>query len=220
MSAAARRGAEMTARRARAVIARLLDHYGTPAPALAFGDRYQLAVAVSLSAQTTDRQVNEVTPILFERYPDFERLSRARISDVERIVKSTGFFRNKAKNIVGMARAVVDEFGGALPGTREALMRLPGIGRKSANVILSIGFGVPAFAVDTHILRIANRIGFIESDDPDAVEAAVTALVPERDWTSAHLVLITHGRSLCDARRPRCAECPVRSLCEYGSTPR
>lgn len=207
----------MTRRRARRILELLRRHYGDPAPALAYANRYELAVAVVLSAQTTDRQVNGVTPALFARYPDFARLARADSAAVEAIIKSTGFFHNKAKNIIGLARAVVNECGSALPGTREELMRLPGIGRKSANVILSIGFGVPAFAVDTHILRIANRIGFVESDDPDAVEASVTSYLPEGDWTVAHLVFITHGRDLCDARKPRCGECPVRRLCDYYS---
>ncbi len=194
----------------------LKKHYGVPDPSLRYTGLYELAVSVVLSAQTTDAQVNAATPALFARYPDFARLARARIGDVERIIKSTGFYHNKARNIVALSRAVTQRHGGELPSAREELTALPGIGRKSANVILSIGFGVPALAVDTHVLRIANRLGYVESDDPLRAEEALTSMIPRADWTTAHLVLITHGRALCAARAPRCRECPVRTLCAYA----
>lgn len=195
------------------IIRRLIKHYPDVKPDLKYGNIYQLAVAVILSAQTTDRQVNAVTGELFNAYPDFASLARARLSDVRRIIRSTGFYRNKAKNIVDMANEVVVKFSGKLPGSREELVTLPGIGRKSANVILSIGHGVPALAVDTHIIRIANRLAYADSRDPLVVELALTELIPERLWTSAHLLLIRHGRATCRARQPLCAACPVNGLC-------
>jgi endonuclease III len=194
----------------------LKKRYGIPSPSLRYGGLYELAVSVVLSAQTTDAQVNGATPALFARYPDFRSLADARIPDVERIVRSTGFYRNKARNIVLMAKAVTDMHGGVLPSTREGLMALPGIGRKSANVILSMGMGIPALAVDTHVMRVANRIGYIESQDPNRVEEALTAVIPRAEWTAAHLILITHGRTLCVARAPRCPECPVNALCAFA----
>ena len=206
----------MTASRSRKILDRLREYHGNPAPDLRFRNMFELAVSVVLSAQTTDRQVNAATPALFARYPGFESLSAAKVRDVERIIKSTGFYRNKAKNIVGLAAGVMSEFSGKLPGTRGELMRLPGIGRKSANVILSVGFGVPALAVDTHIIRIANRIGYADSKKPDTVEESLTSVIPAPDWTFAHLVLIRHGRTLCPARSPRCVECPVSGLCDYA----
>lgn len=199
-------------------MAALRRHYGVPRPDLSYVDRYQLTVAVILSAQTTDRQVNEATPRLFERYPGFARLAEARVGDVARIVRSTGFYRAKARHITAMARMVMDEYGGVLPSTRAELMRLPGVGRKSANVILSMGFGIPALAVDTHVTRIANRLGYCDTDDPLRVEEALTALIPESHWTETHLILIRHGRTLCTARSPRCGECPVNSDCAAAGT--
>jgi endonuclease-3 len=206
----------MTRKRSLAIHRALLNHYGEPVPDLIYRDRYQLAVAVSLSAQTTDRQVNAVTPALFARFPDFHSLARARTGEVEALIQSTGFFRNKSRNIISMAQAVMERHGGRLPSTREELMGLAGIGRKTANVILSVGFGVPAFAVDTHILRIAKRIGYSDSSDPLEIEKAVTSTLPPRLWTSAHLLFIRHGRRTCVARSPRCGICPVSGLCDFA----
>lgn len=195
------------------IIRTLSKYYPDVRPDLRYRSLYQLAVAVVLSAQTTDRQVNGVTGELFGKYPDFAQLASARLPDVERIVRSTGFYHMKAKNIIGLARAVTREHGGRLPSTREELVRLPGIGRKSANVILSMGFGTPALAVDTHVIRIAGRLAYTSSRNPLEVERALTALIPERRWKLAHLVLIRHGRTLCTARRPLCDACPVRAWC-------
>ncbi len=208
----------MTKERSRKIFDRLKKYHGDPRPDLRFRGIYELSVAVVLSAQTTDKQVNSVTPGLFEKYPDYTRLASAKVRDVERIIKSTGFYRHKARNIIGLAAGVMEGFGGKLPSTREELMRLPGIGRKSANVILSVGFGIPALAVDTHIIRIANRIGYADTKDPDRVEESLTSMIPESEWTTAHLVLIRHGRTVCPARAPRCGECPVSALCDYART--
>lgn len=191
----------------------LENYYSDVKPDLRYGNRYQLTVAVVLSAQTTDRQVNSVTGELFKKYPGFEQLARAKLPKVEKIIHSVGFFRTKAKNIIAMAKLVIDRHAGKLPGTRDELTALPGIGRKSANVILSMGFGVPAFAVDTHILRIAIRLGYAAVRDPRAVEEAFTALIPEEKWALSHLLLIRHGRATCRARNPLCGSCPVSACC-------
>ncbi len=195
------------------IIRGLIKHYPDVKPDLRYGNLYQLTVAVVLSAQTTDRQVNGVTGELFRTYPDFSSLARARPADVRRIIRSTGFYRNKARNIIDLARGVVDNFGGKLPDTRDELTTLPGIGRKSANVILSMGFGIPALAVDTHIIRIANRLAYADSRNPLDVERELTRFIPERLWTHAHLLLIRHGRATCKARQPLCSECPVTGFC-------
>ncbi len=204
----------MTPARSKRIIAGLKKFYGAPRPSLAYRGLYELSVSVILSAQTTDSQVNGVTPALFARYPDFASLARAGIRDVERLVRSTGFYRNKAKNIIGMARAVIKDHGGRMPETLDELILLPGIGRKSANVILSMGLGVPALAVDTHVMRVARRLGYTSAQGPFEVERALTAFIPRREWSSAHLLLITHGRRTCRARAPLHGECPVRRLCD------
>ncbi len=196
-------------------MARLREFYGDPAPALRYGNTYELAVSVVLSAQTTDVQVNGVTPRLFKAYPDFASLSRASVPDVEAIIRSTGFYHNKARNIIALARAVIDTRGGKLPGTREELMQLPGMGRKSANVVLAMGFGVPAFAVDTHVYRVARRIGYTVSERIGEVEESLMHFAPREDWISGHLLFILHGRRTCRARNPLCPECPVNRLCDY-----
>jgi endonuclease-3 len=197
------------------IIVKLRSHYGNVKPALTYSNLYELTIAVVLSAQTTDRQVNNVTGNLFSRYNDFAALAKAKLPDVERIIKSTGFYHSKAKNIIRLSLTAMESFGGQLPADREKLMTLPGVGRKSANVILSQGFGIPAFAVDTHVGRIARRIGFTNEEDPDKVEQALTAVIPEKDWTEGHLLMITHGRTICSAKKPLCGTCPISALCSF-----
>ena len=206
----------MDKKNAKTVLSRMIKHYGEVTPDLAYNDLYQLTIAVVLSAQTTDKQVNAVTPHLFSGYPDFKSLANADISEVEEIVKSTGFYRNKARNIVTLSQIIVKYFNGMVPSDLESLMELPGVGRKSANVILSLGYNTPALAVDTHVTRIANRLGFIKSDDPEKVEKALTALIPASQWRLTHLLFIAHGRRICSARNPACYVCPVEDLCAYG----
>lgn len=210
----------MTKGKSEKILRRLKQHYGSPEAGLRYNSIYELTVSVILSAQTTDRQVNSVTPELFIRFPDFRSLSGASLPEVERIIKSTGFYRNKAKNIVRLSKMIVKKFSGRVPDSREELVSLPGIGRKSANVILSVGYNMPAFAVDTHVIRIANRVGYIQSNDPLKVENAATRYIPESEWGTAHLLMIKHGRTICSARKPLCPECPISSLCDYaGSNP-
>ncbi|MFW6366857.1 MAG: endonuclease III [Spirochaetota bacterium] len=196
------------------------SEYGIVRPALVFQNTYQLAVAVILSAQTTDRQVNIVTPELFRRYPDFKSLSAADAADVEEIIRSTGFYRTKTKNIIALACRLMHEFGGILPDTIDGLVSLPGIGRKSANVIISQGFGRPGLAVDTHVSRVSNRLGLSGNKHPDKIEHDLKFLLPEESWSQAHLLFIHHGRTTCFARTPECHRCPVRFLCTFpGSNP-
>lgn len=204
----------MTGARAKKIMEALLGHYGRQSPPLSYVNLYQLTVAVVLSAQTTDAQVNAATPGLFARYPDFRRLAGADRKEVERLVKSTGFFRNKAAHIILLSQAIMERYGGEVPRRYEDLVSLPGVGRKSASVILLMGFGIPAFPVDTHIFRIGNRMGFAHSDKEIAVEEAYRRFIPEEQWKEAHLLLITHGRRTCRARTPLCRECVVRKYCE------
>jgi endonuclease-3 len=174
---------------------------------------FQMTIATILSAQTTDRSVNSVTPRLFERYPTAVDLAAADPTEVEAIIKPTGFFRTKARAIISCARAMVDRFGGEVPNRMEDLVTLPGIGRKTANVILGVAFGVPGFAVDTHVTRLTNRLGLVATRDPVKIEAIVTRLVPPEEWTGLSLRLILHGRRVCEARRPRCEECVLNDFC-------
>ncbi len=176
-------------------------------------DPWQLLVAVALSAQTTDKQVNKVTPDLFEAYPTVQKFAKAEPGDIEPYVKTLGFFRNKAKNLVLAARMICKEFGGKVPKEREALESIPGVGPKSAAVIMANAFGVPAIAVDTHVGRVARRLGLSKNTDPSKVEADLTKLLPKKRLLEAHHVLIFHGRRICHARKPNCVECPVLKKC-------
>jgi endonuclease III len=177
---------------------------------------YELVTAVILSAQCTDERVNMVTPPLFRRYPGPESLARARMEDVEEVIRSTGFFRAKAKSIVGCARALVAEHGGQVPRTLAAMVKLPGVGRKTANVVLGHVYDVnEGIAVDTHVLRVSNRLGIARSDDPIVVEQQLMAIVPKERWTRTTDLLIFHGRKICIARRPLCGTCPVFALCRW-----
>ncbi|MFQ5535816.1 MAG: endonuclease III [Gemmatimonadota bacterium] len=181
---------------------------------LTFRNPFQLAVATILSAQTTDERVNMVTPELFRRYPDARALARARQEDVEEIIRSTGFYRNKAKNIIGFARALVERFDGEVPRTMEELTSLPGVGRKTANVILGNAFGInEGVVVDTHVKRLARLLGFTRETDPVKIERDLMELFPREEWTLLSHLLIWHGRRVCDARKPACERCVIAHLC-------
>jgi endonuclease III len=186
--------------------------------ALDHRNAFELTVATILSAQCTDARVNQVTPELFEAFPDAESLAGARIEEVERIIHSTGFYRNKARNLVGMAGAVVERHGGAIPETLAELVKLPGVGRKTANVVLGNAFGIDeGIVVDTHVKRLANRLGWTGQTDPVKVEEELVRLVPRERWTMLSHLLIFHGRQVCSARKPRCGACPVAHLCPSSS---
>src|SRR3954466_3160088 len=180
-------------------------HYTTP---------YELLVATILSAQCTDERVNQVTPALFKRYPDARALARATTDDLEPQIQSTGFFRAKSKSLSGMARAVTERHGGEIPRTMDELTELPGVGRKTANVVLGHALGVPGLPVDRHVLRVSNRIGIAKGDDPEVVEAQLCAAMPKDKWTRTSDTLILHGRRICKPR-PLCDQCFVREDCEY-----
>jgi endonuclease-3 len=202
--------------RARVVAERLAAQYPGDAAtlcALRHDGAFQLLVATILSAQTTDERVNLVTPALFAAFPTPEDLADADPGELEDIIRSTGFFRAKARSLIGMAQALVDGFGGVVPRTIEELVTLPGVGRKTANVVLSVAFGAPGLPVDTHVGRLARRLGFSVDDDPVVVERELCALVAPQGWGAFSLRLILHGRQVCLARRPRCDACVLVDVC-------
>ena len=201
-------------RRAASVFVKLRAIFGTPACPLHFRSTEQLAIAVILSAQCTDERVNQVTPALFARFGDMEAFAQADTTEVEKLIYSTGFFRNKAKNIVALAQTLVRNFGGRIPRDFEALTKLPGIGRKTANVIMAEAFGeAPGVTVDTHVMRISKLLGFTKSDNAVIVERDLMRIFPTKMWRDLPLLLIFHGRKTCFARRPNCAECALKKLC-------
>ena len=199
--------------RAEVVLERLDDAYPGASTELSYRTPFHLLVATILSAQATDVSVNAATPDLFDAYPGPEDLAAADPKDVEPYIQSIGLYRTKAERIVGTARRIVDEHGGEVPEDFEALLDLPGVGRKTANVVLANAFGRPAIAVDTHVGRLARRLGFSRHDDPDKVEADLEALFPEDVWIFMHHALILHGRRVCHARTPDCEACILADVC-------
>lgn len=206
--------------RADAMDRALGDLYPEARCELDFAGPLELLVATVLSAQSTDRRVNGVTPALFARYPDAAALAGADPDDLERLIHPTGFFRAKTRALIGLGRALVERFDGEVPGTLEELVTLPGVGRKTANVVLGNAFGVPGITPDTHVIRLANRFGWVASARPDVVEAEVGALFPPERWVMVSHHLIWHGRRRCHARRPACGACPLGPWCpSYGEGP-
>lgn len=204
---------KLTKKQKNEILARIEQAYGGTGPALRFGSVWQLLVAVVLSAQTNDNQVNRITGPLFRDYPDAASLCALTPEQLEPLISTCGLYKNKARNIIAAAHIVSERYGGRVPDTKEELTALPGVGNKSANVILAVGYGIPALAVDTHVHRVSNRMGLAESRTPDQTEAQLCALIPKEKWADAHHWLIWHGRRCCDARRPRCLQCPVGELC-------
>ena len=208
--------------RARVVVERLAEEYPGDAKALCalhHDGPFQLLVATILSAQTTDERVNMVTPALFRAYPTPHDLAGAAPGDVEEIIHSTGFFRSKARSLLGMAQGLVDRFDDGVPSDIDELTSLPGVGRKTANVVLSVGFGLPGLPVDTHVGRLARRLGLTESTDPDKVENDLGAVVAPGERGTLSLRLILHGRAVCRARSPRCGECALADVCPSAQLP-
>jgi endonuclease-3 len=204
-------------RRARRINRELADLYPYAHPELDFENPYQLLVATVLSAQTTDLRVNQTTPALFAKYPTPEDLAAADPEELEQLIRPTGFFRAKAKSLLGLSAAIRDRYDGEVPGRLEDLVTLPGVGRKTANVVLGNAFGVPGITVDTHFGRLARRFGWTTSDDPEKIEQEVGALFPKSEWTMLSHRLIFHGRRICHSRRPACGACPIAPLCpSYG----
>ena len=194
---------------------RLETMHPEAACALDFGTRFQLLSAVMLSAQTTDVSVNKVTPVLFAKYPTAEAMAEADPLDVQEIIKTIGLYKNKSKNIVALSKMLVSDFGGEVPGSFDDLVRLPGVGRKTANVVLAEGFGEARIAVDTHVFRVSNRIGLSCAKDPEGVEKMLMERLPEEQWSRAHHLLIFHGRKVCHARKPDCGSCLLAGSCLY-----
>mgnify|MGYP000877322637 CR=1 FL=1 len=197
------------------ILRRLEEMYPNPKTALNHETPFQLLVATMLSAQCTDERVNLITPALFARYPDAHALADASVDDVAELIKTAGLWRTKAHNLVAAAKILVEKYGGELPGTRDELEQLPGVGRKTANVVLANAFRIPAIAVDTHVFRVSNRLGLAEGKTPLEVEQQLMAVIPQEKWADAHHWLIYHGRQVCHARRPQCGLCPLRPYCRY-----
>ncbi|MEW6777492.1 MAG: endonuclease III [Bdellovibrionota bacterium] len=212
---AAKKAEPLEARRQRAlkIAAILTKQYPDAECALDFKTPYELSVATILSAQCTDKRVNMVTPEFFRRWPDAASLSRANQGEVEKVIHSTGFYKNKAKNLLGFAKKITEEHGGKVPGTMEELIHLPGFGRKTANVILGNAFGVPGLTVDTHMSRLSNRMGLTKEHDPVKIDRDLMALLPDSEWTMFSHRMIHHGRAVCDARKPKCPDCAVEKIC-------
>ena len=202
-------------KRAGTIVKLLAKGYPDVECALVHESAFQLLVATILSAQCTDERVNMVTPALYEKYPDAESLARARQASVEKLIKSTGFFRNKATNLREMAKAVVERHGGEIPEELDELVALPGVGRKTANVVLGTWFGKPTgVVVDTHVKRITRLLGLVESKNPEIIERELMELLPAKEWINFSHRLIHHGRAVCIARRPKCSECSLLPSCE------
>jgi len=199
---------------------RILETLGRTYPdarcELEFTTPLELLVATILSAQCTDARVNQVTPALFKRYRSAKAYAEADPPTLEEEVRPTGFFRNKTKSLIACCQKLVQDFGGEVPRTMEELARLPGVGRKTANILLYNAFGLPGFGVDTHVIRVTNRLGLVTSEDPEKIEAAVCAVLPAAEWGQATHLFIFHGRRTCHARQPACPECTIRSLCPWS----
>ena len=205
--------------RALEILERLQVLYPDACCSLDYDTPVQLLVATILSAQCTDERVNKVTPTLFERFPDAESLAGAEREELEQLVRSTGFYRNKAKNIQGACHQIVTQFGGQLPQTMEELLTLPGVARKTANVVLAHAFGVNAgVTVDTHVKRLSNRLGLTTYQDPGKIERDLMQLLPQPDWENWSIRLIYHGRAVCNARKPACDRCSLSDLCPTGNS--
>ena len=201
-------------RRIKPVTRLLRKHYPRARTALEFGNPLEILVATILAAQCMDERVNTITPGLFRKYPSAAAFARADRSELEDEIRSAGFFRNKAKAIVGAARRIVEEHGGVVPATMEKLVTLPGVARKTANIVLSAGYGkAEGIAVDTHAGRLSRRLGLSRHEDPVKIERDLMALVPKEDWLDFNFLLVEHGRAVCQARKPNCPGCFLRKLC-------
>ncbi len=195
------------------ILKRLGKKYADRATALEFENPYELLVATILAAQCTDKRVNMVTPALFAKYPDAAHLSRGTLPEVEALIKTCGLYQSKAKNLLACANRLADVYGGQVPAKMEDLVTLAGVGRKTASVVLAFAFGIPAMPVDTHVGRVANRMGLANSPNPVKIEQQLCALIPREQWGDAHHWMIWHGREVCHSQNPACGACPVQDLC-------
>jgi len=198
------------------IIKNLKKAYPKSRTALHYRNPLQILVATILSAQCTDLRVNQITPMLFDKYRSAADFAKANQTELEDEIRSTGFFRNKAKNIIGASQKIVEEFDDRVPDNMADLITLPGVARKTANIVLSSGYLIAeGIAVDTHVKRLSGRLGLSEEKDPDKIEQDLLALVPKKDWLDFNYILVNHGRQVCQARKPRCSECPLNYLCPY-----
>jgi endonuclease-3 len=202
-------------KRARRIVRRLAHAYAKASCALTHVDAFQLLVATILSAQCTDKMVNRVTPELFAHYPDARSMANANPAQLERLIKPTGFYRQKSKSLIGASRDIVERYGGKVPATMEELLTLRGVARKTANVVLGNAFGIPGLTVDTHMKRIHRRLALTRHEDPVKIERDLMELVPEPQWTLYSHQVIHHGRVCCDSRKPQCEACPLRPDCPW-----
>ena len=203
--------------RAKAIYRQLTKNYPNVRCELDYNSAFQLLVATVLSAQCTDKRVNQTTPALFKKYPNPKKMAKADLKDIQRLVKSTGFFRAKAKSIKGLSNKIMEEFDGKVPSNLEDLITLPGVGRKTANVVLGHAFGIPGITVDTHFGRLSRRFGWSKQNNPVKVELEVGKLIPEKEWTNLSQRMIWHGRRVCHSRKPACGACALAKLCpSYG----
>jgi endonuclease-3 len=203
--------------RARVIYRQLSKSYPNVRCELDYKNAFQLLVATVLSAQCTDKRVNQTTPALFKKYPNPQKMANADLRDIQKLVKSTGFFRAKAKNIKGLSNKIMEEFDGKVPSNLEDLITLPGVGRKTANVVLGHAFGIPGITVDTHFGRLSRRFGWSKQNNPVKVEFEVGELIPEKEWTNLSQRMIWHGRRVCHSRKPACGACALAKLCpSYG----
>jgi endonuclease-3 len=203
--------------RAKVIYRQLSKNYPNVRCELDYKTAFQLLVATVLSAQCTDKRVNQTTPALFKKYPNPQKMAKADLRDIQKLVKSTGFFRAKAKNIKGLSNKIMEEFDGKVPSNLEDLITLPGVGRKTANVVLGHAFGIPGITVDTHFGRLSRRFGWSKQNNPVKVEFEVGELIPEKEWTNLSQRMIWHGRRVCHSRKPACGACALAKLCpSYG----
>jgi endonuclease-3 len=203
--------------RAKAIYRQLTKSYPNVRCELEYNSAFQLLVATVLSAQCTDKRVNQTTPALFKKYPNPKKMAKADVKDIQRLVKSTGFYRAKAKNIKALSNKIMEEFDGNVPSNLDDLITLPGVGRKTANVVLGHAFGIPGITVDTHFGRLSRRFGWSKQNDPVKVEFEVGKLIAEKEWTNLSQRMIWHGRRVCHSRKPACGACPLAKLCpSYG----
>ncbi|WAM34981.1 endonuclease III [Caldicellulosiruptor morganii] len=200
------------------VVEKLLKLYPDPKCTLKYNKPYELLIATILAAQSTDERVNKITPKLFKKYPSLEHIANADLEELEEDIKSVGFYKNKAKNIKETAKLLLEKYNGMLPDNIEELTTLKGVGRKTANVVMANIYGVPSVIVDTHCMRLSNRIGFVSSKDPDKIEIELRKIVPRDMYTVFSNLMVYHGRAVCKARKPKCNECVINNVCDFYSS--